>query len=80
MRLLTHIRGVPLRRPIPVDDEVIEYTRLETHRLARIGRHAARIATGCVEFVRVYSQYSHSHPRRYAARIAFDIAFKGLPF
>ena len=32
------------------------------------------------EFVNVYRQYRPGHSRRYAARIAFDIAFRGIPF
>jgi hypothetical protein len=32
------------------------------------------------EFLEVYRQYRVSHGRRYAARIAYQIAFKGLPF
>lgn len=31
-------------------------------------------------FARVYRQYRRTHPRGYAARIAFDIAFRGIPF
>lgn len=34
----------------------------------------------CAEFVRVYRAYSLHNTRRYAARIAYGIAFKGLPF
>ena len=32
------------------------------------------------EFVTVYRLYRAHHPRRYAARIAYGIAFTGLPF
>ena len=32
------------------------------------------------EFVQVYRLYRIVHPRRYAARIAYGCAFKGLPF
>jgi hypothetical protein len=32
------------------------------------------------EFIRVYRLYCRFHPRMYAARIAFGIAFRGLPF
>lgn len=32
------------------------------------------------EFFQVYAAYRASHPRAYAARIAFGIAFRGLPF
>lgn len=32
------------------------------------------------EFVRVYRQYRAHHPRRYAAQIAWGIAFLDLPF
>jgi hypothetical protein len=33
-----------------------------------------------VEFVSVYRAYRRFHPARYAARIAFGCAFRGLPF
>lgn len=32
------------------------------------------------EFVQVYRLYRHHHPRIYAFRLAYDIAFRGLPF
>lgn len=32
------------------------------------------------EFFNVYRVYAKHHPRWYAARIAYGIAFKGLPF
>jgi hypothetical protein len=32
------------------------------------------------DFLVVYSQYRAKHSRRYSARIAFGIAFLGLPF
>jgi hypothetical protein len=31
-------------------------------------------------FIAVYRLYRREHPRSYAARIAYGIAFKGLPF
>jgi hypothetical protein len=31
-------------------------------------------------FLALYRLYAAYHPRRYAARIAFGMAFKGLPF
>jgi hypothetical protein len=34
----------------------------------------------CAEFAAVWWQYRRAHSWRYAARIAFDIAFRGLPF
>lgn len=33
-----------------------------------------------LEFVQVYRLYRHHHDRRIAARIAYDIAFRGTPF
>lgn len=33
-----------------------------------------------IEFVSVYRMYRRSHSWRYAARIAYDIAFNGVPF
>lgn len=33
-----------------------------------------------VEFVRVFRLYRRAHSTTYAARIARDIAFRGLPF
>ena len=39
-----------------------------------------RLTRGLVEFVSVYREYRAYHPRRYAARIAYDIAFHNLPF
>lgn len=65
----------PQRNPAP-----ITVHRIERRRFARMAHATAQAARGCAEFVRVYSQYSRSHPRRYAARIAFDIAFRGIPF
>lgn len=32
------------------------------------------------EFINLYRAYARAHPRRYALRIAYGIAFKGLPF
>jgi hypothetical protein len=32
------------------------------------------------EFFIVYRQYRFAHNRRYAARIAYEIAFRGQPF
>ena len=32
------------------------------------------------DFLSVYRLYRHHHPARYAARVAWGIAFKGLPF
>lgn len=32
------------------------------------------------DFLSVYRLYRAMHPRRYAARIAYGIAFKRLPF
>lgn len=31
-------------------------------------------------FLSLYRLYAAHHPRRYAARIAYGMAFKGLPF
>jgi hypothetical protein len=33
-----------------------------------------------IEFVSVYRMYRLGHSPRYAARIAYDIAFRGVPF
>jgi hypothetical protein len=33
-----------------------------------------------IDFLRVYRLYRSQHPARYAARIAFGIAFRGMPF
>lgn len=33
-----------------------------------------------LEFVSVYRMYRRTHPPRYAARIAYGIAFNGVPF
>jgi hypothetical protein len=33
-----------------------------------------------IEFVSVYRMYRRGHSRLYAARIAYDIAFNGIPF
>ena len=33
-----------------------------------------------IEFLRVWWLYRRTHPWAYAARIARDIAFRGLPF
>ena len=33
-----------------------------------------------IDFVRVYRMYRKQHDRRFAARIAYDIAFNGTPF
>lgn len=33
-----------------------------------------------IEFVNVYRMYRPGHSRRYAVRIAFDIAFHGTAF
>lgn len=32
------------------------------------------------EFIALYRLYAQVHPRIYAARIAYGIAFRGLPF
>lgn len=32
------------------------------------------------EFIKVWRQYARHHSAAYAARIAYGIAFKGLPF
>ena len=32
------------------------------------------------DFFSVYRMYRRHHPRKYAANIAFGIAFRGLPF
>jgi hypothetical protein len=32
------------------------------------------------EFVQVYRAYRKAHPRRYALRVAYEIAFLGIPF
>jgi len=32
------------------------------------------------DFVSIYRLYSRHHPRMYAAKIAYGIAFRGLPF
>lgn len=32
------------------------------------------------EFVQVYRLYRNHHTRAYALRLAYDIAFRGLPF
>ena len=32
------------------------------------------------DFLSVYRLYRHHHPARYAAHVAWGIAFKGLPF
>lgn len=32
------------------------------------------------QFLATYRLYAASHPRAYAARIAYGITFKGLPF
>ena len=34
----------------------------------------------CADFIAVYRLYRQAHPRAYAARIAYGIAFKELPF
>lgn len=34
----------------------------------------------CADFIAVYRLYRRAHPRAYAARIAYGIAFKELPF
>lgn len=31
-------------------------------------------------FIEVYAQYRVANSRRYAARIAYDVAFKGMDF
>lgn len=46
----------------------------------RVTRWAAKKERQCREFIKVYRQYRAQHSRRYAARIAFGIAFNGLPF
>jgi hypothetical protein len=33
-----------------------------------------------IEFVKVWREYRPAHGIRYAARIAYEIAFKNLPF
>ena len=33
-----------------------------------------------IDFFKVYRLYAQHHSRAYAARLAYDIAFKGLPF
>ena len=33
-----------------------------------------------IEFLAVYQQYRPQHSRRYAAQIAFGVAFRGMPF
>lgn len=33
-----------------------------------------------VDFLAVYQQYRPQHSRRYAAQIAFGVAFRGIPF
>jgi hypothetical protein len=33
-----------------------------------------------LEFIAVYRQYRAAHGRRYSARMAWDIAVRGLPF
>jgi hypothetical protein len=32
------------------------------------------------DFIRVYRMYARHHPRRYSLRIAYGVAFQGLPF
>jgi hypothetical protein len=46
----------------------------------RFIRWAAKKEGQCREFIKVYRQYRAQHSRRYAARIAYGIAFNGLPF
>jgi len=44
---------------------------IQTWHIRPIGR--------CVEFVRLYQLYRRMHSRRYAARVAFEIAFQHVP-
>lgn len=80
MRRITHIDGVPVRRPFYTYPAMTAHEVKQPGRLSRLARAAWRTARGCVEFVSVYSQYRRTHPSAYAARIARDIAFRGLPF
>ena len=32
------------------------------------------------EFIQIYRMYRRHNPRRYAARIAYECAFRGAPF
>lgn len=32
------------------------------------------------DFIGVYRMYARHHPRMYAMRIAYGVAFRGLPF
>lgn len=34
----------------------------------------------CLDFIEVYRLYRRHHPRRYALRRAWGIAFQGIPF
>jgi hypothetical protein len=50
------------------------------HRVPGSRAAVSRAARACAEFATVWWQYRRAHSWRYAARIAFDIAFRGLPF
>lgn len=39
-----------------------------------------RLIAPCQDFIETYRMYRVSHGRRYAARIAYQITFKGYPF
>jgi hypothetical protein len=41
---------------------------------------SVKVVHQVIEFLAVYSQYRPQHSRRYAAQIAWGIAFLGLPF
>jgi hypothetical protein len=50
------------------------------HRVHGWRAAASRTARCCVEFAEVWWQYRRAHSWRYAARIAYEIAFRGCPF
>jgi hypothetical protein len=64
--------GVPIQRnPEPIT----------AHFTPGVNAVLSRLAHSVVDFVEVYRQYrAGGHNRRYAARIAHGIAFRGLSF
>jgi hypothetical protein len=50
------------------------------HRVSGWRPAVSRFLRNCAEFVAVWKQYRRFHGNRYAARIAYEIAFRGCPF
>jgi hypothetical protein len=85
-----HSRAVPDAHVSELDNAVamrpdlppiqIALTGGPVRRSARAARFVADLTFPLREFVIVFKQYRRFHSRAYAARTAWRIAFRGLPF